>query len=210
MNNPVVIRKTLTWSLTFQWIVAALVACLLAWLTYSRGGWIPLLSGADLAVHEFGHMLVFWAPKLLLQIAGSYLQVALPLWLGMYLWLRHDRFAVILMGAWAAESLNNVSVYIYDATRMVLPLLGDDGSGEWHDWRNILTRLWWLDHTDGIAYTVRGLSVMVFAVALGLAVLWLVKAWREFREAGGRKIPEGTYPWGRPPNGRVDPTKRPQ
>ena len=59
------------------------------------------------------------------------------------------------MLAWAAESLNNVSVYIYDATRMVLPLLGDDGSGAGHDWHNILARLGLLEHTDGIAYTVR-------------------------------------------------------
>jgi hypothetical protein len=178
MNNPAVIGKNLTWKLTFQWIAAALVVGVLAWLTYSRGGWTPFLSGADLAVHEFGHMLVFWAPKLLLQVAGSYLQVALPLWLGMYFWLRHDRFAVILMGAWAAESLNNVSVYIYDATRMELPLLGDDGSGAAHDWHNILGELGLLPHTDAIAYAVRGFSCLFFAGALALAVWWWAQAQR--------------------------------
>ena len=82
------------------------------------------------------------------------------------------------MVAWAAESLNNVSVYIYDATRMVLPLVGDDGSGARHDWHNILGRPGLLEHTDTIAYTVRGLSGLLFGIALGLAFWWWVRAKR--------------------------------
>jgi hypothetical protein len=72
--------------------------------------------------------------------------------------------------AWAAESLNNVSVYVYDATRMVLPLFNDDGSGSGHDWHNILGELGLLGSTDTIAYLVRGLSAALFLVALGLTV----------------------------------------
>jgi hypothetical protein len=178
MNDQVAISKTPAWERTFQWIVAILVTCLLAWLTYSREGWVPLLSRADLGIHEFGHLIVFWAPQLLVQAAGSVLQVALPLCLGVYFWLRHDRLAVVLTVAWAAESLNNVSVYVYDATRMVLPLVGDDGSGAGHDWHNILGRLGLLEHTDGIAYTVRGLSCLLFAAAVGLAAWWWTKARR--------------------------------
>ena len=170
MNDRPVARMTLTWRLTFQWIVAALATGVLAWLTYSRNGWVPWRSNVDLGVHELGHMLSFWAPELLLQAAGSGLQVAVPLCFGIYFWWRRDRFAVVLMLAWAAESLNNVAVYIYDATRMVLPLLGDDGSGAGHDWHNILSRLGLLAHTDGIAYTVRILSGLLFVAALGLAV----------------------------------------
>jgi hypothetical protein len=191
MNYQLVSSKTLTWKLTFQWVVAILVTCLLAGLTYLRGGWVPLLSRADLGVHEFGHMLAFWAPELLLQLAGSFVQVALPLCIGAYFWWRHDRFAIVLMFAWAAESLNNVSVYVYDATRMALPLVGDDGSGAGHDWRNILGRLGLLERTDGIAYTVRGLSGLLFGVALGLAVWWWVKARRGAlgTREGGRSLP---------------------
>jgi hypothetical protein len=180
MNGQALTGKTLTWKLTFQWVAGILVTGLLAALTYSRAGWIPWLSNVDLGIHELGHMLTQWAPELLLQLAGSILQVAVPLCLGAYFWWRHDRLAVVLMAAWAAESLNNVSVYIYDATRMALPLLGDvDGSGAGHDWRNILTRLGLMDHTDAIAYTVRGLSGLLFAVAVGLAVWWWAKARRE-------------------------------
>ena len=159
------------WRRDLQWVVAVLVTLLLMWLTYSRGGWTPFLSGADLGVHEFGHLLTAWAPPLLCSLAGSFLQVAAPLGLGAYFWWRRDAFAVILCAAWAAENLNNVSVYLGDAQRMVLPLFGDDGSGAGHDWHNILGQLGWLGATDALANALRAASVCLFVVALGLAVL---------------------------------------
>ena len=163
------------WSTTLQWCLAALVTIALAGFTYAHNGWVPLLSYFDLGVHEFGHLLFFWAPDLMVWPAGSFLQVAGPLALAGYFLKRGDRFAVVLMVAWAAESLNNVSVYIGDAQRMVLPLFGDDGSGAGHDWHNILTRLDLLDSTDGIAGFVRFLSVLLFVAALGLAAWWFAK-----------------------------------
>ena len=164
--------------LTWQWVVAAAVTLGLAWLTYSGGGWIPLLSAFDLAVHEFGHLLTFWAPPLLCSLAGSLLQVAAPLALGGYFWWRRDEFAAILMVAWSAENLHNVSVYIGDAEAMLLPLFGDDGSGAGHDWHNILLELNALGATDQLALVVRTCSVMLFVVALGLAALGFSRARR--------------------------------
>ena len=162
---------TTSWGLTWQWVVAAAVAILLAWLTYSRAGWIPILSAFDLGVHEFGHLLTFWAPPILCSFAGSFLQVAAPLLLAGYFWWRRDQFAVILMVAWSAENLHNVSVYIADAQVMVLPLFGDDGSGAGHDWHNILLQLNALGATDQLALVVRTGSVIMFVLALGLAAL---------------------------------------
>jgi hypothetical protein len=146
--------------------------------TYSRGGWIPILSAFDLGVHEFGHLLTAWAPPLLCSLAGSVLQVAAPLALGVYFWWRRDHFAVILMVAWAAENLHNVSVYIADARVMVLPLFGDDGSGAGHDWHTILLRLNALEVTGQLALVVTTCSVILFITALGLAVLGFARARR--------------------------------
>jgi hypothetical protein len=166
------------WRTTLQWLVAAAIAGLLAFFTYAREGWVPILSSFDLGVHEFGHLLTFWAPELIAWPAGSVLQVAAPLGLAAYFWHRRDRFAVILMTAWAAESLHNVSVYIADSQRMVLALFGDDGAGSGHDWHNILMRLGWLDRTDAIAGFVSFLSILLFALALGLSAWWLVQSRR--------------------------------
>jgi len=169
---------TTPWRLTWQWVAAAAATAGLAWLTYSGGGWIPLLSAFDLAVHEFGHLLTFWAPPLLCSLAGSLLQVAAPLALGGYFWWRRDEFAAILMVAWSAENLHNVSVYIGDAEAMLLPLFGDDGSGAGHDWHNILLELNALGATDQLALVVMTCSVILFVVALGLAVLGFSRARR--------------------------------
>jgi hypothetical protein len=163
------------WGSTLQWCAAALLTVLLAVLTYSRGGWVPILSSFDLGVHEFGHMIFFWAPALMVQLAGSFLQIAAPLGLAGYFLWRGDRFAVVLMIAWAAESLNNVSVYIGDAQRMVLALFGDDGSGSGHDWHNILGRLGLLASTDPIAHFVRAVSALTFLAAFGLALWWFLR-----------------------------------
>lgn len=159
------------WLRTWQWVAAAVVTVALTWLTYSRDGWIPLLSAFDLAVHEFGHLLTLWAPALLCSVAGSALQIAAPLALAAYFWWRRDDLAVILMVAWAAENLHNVSVYVADAQVMALPLFGDDGSGAGHDWHNILLELGALGSADRLALVLKTASVMLFVVALGLATL---------------------------------------
>jgi hypothetical protein len=171
VDRPEPRPATSSWARTWQWVVAGGITILLAWLTYSRGGWIPVLSAFDLGVHEFGHLLTAWAPALLCSFAGSFLQVAAPLLLGAYFWWRRDYLAVILMVAWSAENLHNVSVYIADAQVMILPLFGDDGSGAGHDWHNILLALNALEATDQLALVVKTGSIILFIVALGLAAL---------------------------------------
>ena len=156
-------------AMALKWAAAAVVVLLVAWLSFTRGGWVPFLSGVDLGVHEFGHMIFMWAPALWMSFAGSLVQVAAPAALAGYFWWRRDRLAVVLMVAWVGMSLNNVSVYVHDATRMQLALFGDDGSGAGHDWRNILGGLGWLEHTDTITGLVRFGSVVAFLGALGLA-----------------------------------------
>jgi hypothetical protein len=157
----------------------------LAWLSFTRNGWVPFLSGVDLGVHEFGHMLLGWAPSLAVALAGSAVQVAAPAALAGYFWWRRDRLAVVLMVAWLGMSLNNVAVYVRDATRMELPLFGDDGSGAGHDWRNILGELGWLEHAEALAGLVRAASVLAFLAALALA------GWFARQDLGRR--PEPTY-----------------
>lgn len=162
-------------AVAMRWGTAAGLVMVLAWLSLTREGWVPFLSGVDLGVHEFGHLLLLWAPALWMSLAGSVLQVAAPAALAGYFWWRGDRFAVVLLAAWAGMSLNNVSVYINDATRMQLALFGDDGSGAGHDWRNILGELGWLEHTDTIATGVRILAVLAFGAALALAA-WFARS----------------------------------
>ncbi len=169
-------ERTDGWHRTWQWIWPRPSPSYWAGSRTRVEGWVPILSSFDLGVHEFGHLLTMWAPDLVVWPAGSFLQVAAPLGLAAYFLYRRDRFAVVLMVAWAAESLHNVSVYVSDAQAMVLPLFGDDGSGAGHDWHNILGRLDLLESTDAVAQLFLLGSVLLFVAALGLAAWWFVRA----------------------------------
>ncbi|MDH4139199.1 MAG: hypothetical protein OEV43_01355 [Coriobacteriia bacterium] len=163
------------WRNTLQWTFGLLAVTVMAYFTYARNGWVPLLSGVDLGIHEFGHMILMWGPPVVVWMAGSVLQMLVPAGLAVYFAVRRDMLAVILMCAWAAESLNNVGVYVYDATRLRLDLLGDDGSKMGHDWANILTELKLIPYTDQIAYAVRALSFVLFALAAFYAIRGFVR-----------------------------------
>ncbi len=159
------------------WALAAataLAVALLARATYAGDGWVPFLSGVDFGIHELGHLLFIWAPRPVMVLAGSVAQVAVPLGLAAYFWFgRRERHSAALMLGWAGASLNNVSVYIHDATRLALPLWGDfDGTAANHDWRYLLGPEVFdvLGATDAIAATVRGGSALLFVAALGLAL----------------------------------------
>jgi hypothetical protein len=177
-RRPAAAPKPTLWYMTLQWVVAAAITGALAWLTFATHGWIPILSPFDLVIHEIGHVLFVWAPTLLMQMGGSLGQVALPLVIAACFWWRRDDFAVSVLLAWAAESLHNVSIYVADAQDMLLPLVGDDGSGAGHDWHNVLGTLGWLESTDAIANAVRTASVLLFIVAVGLAALGFARARR--------------------------------
>lgn len=181
--------------------VAALAVGWLAWMTYTRDGWTPFLSFVDLGIHEFGHLLTMWAPMLVVASAGSVLQVAAPLGFAAYSGWRRDLFATALMLGWAAESLNNVSVYIYDATRLALPLWGDtDGSAAGHDWANILTKMRLIPQTDQIALTVRGFSVVLFVAAFAVIAFGALRPLLDARKAAALEARKARLPVRTPRN----------
>jgi hypothetical protein len=203
VGQPVAAPAPPRWLVAVRWGGALLVVLGLAWLSFTRNGWVPFLSGVDLGIHEFGHLLFLWAPFLVMAAAGSALQVAVPAALAGYFTWRGDRFAVVCMVAWLGVSLHNVSVYVRDATRMELPLFGDDGTGSGHDWRNILFELGMLDRTDSLADLVRALAVLAFAAGVALAAWW---AWHDLgrplapRQRALRHLP---VRWAAPPAAAV-------
>lgn len=179
-----------------------------AWLSLTRNGWVPFLSGVDLGVHEFGHMIFMWAPFLWMSCAGSLVQLAAPAGLAAYFGWRGDRVGVVLLLGWLGMSLNNVAVYLGDAQRMLLPLFGDDGSGAGHDWHNILGTLGLLEWTDALSAMVRAWSAMAFLAALGSAA-WFARG-DALRAASERTAQLGARSTSDPePGAAVDPDQAP-
>ncbi|MHB8707055.1 MAG: hypothetical protein ACYC77_11155 [Coriobacteriia bacterium] len=160
------------WDRRIQSVVAIALIVWIAAGTYTGDRWVFPLSYADLGFHELGHMLtMFWAPQPVVAFAGSFTQVAVPLGFAVYFhFVRKQPLATSHMVAWAGSSASNVAIYIADATRRVLPLLGgQDG----HDWAYLLGPgvLNALDATDAVAAGMQVFAAMLFASAVGVVVI---------------------------------------
>ncbi|MFV1989842.1 MAG: hypothetical protein ACC652_03780, partial [Acidimicrobiales bacterium] len=79
---------------------------------------VPLLWRFDLGVHELGHLIgyILPIPELAVAAAGSFTQVAVPLGLAVYFGVGfRNHVAGAVCVAWAAASLQDVSIYVGDA-----------------------------------------------------------------------------------------------
>jgi hypothetical protein len=116
-------------------LVAAVAGGAISWIGFVADRPVPLLDWFDLGVHEAGHLIAAWLPRLAMFLAGSVAQVAFPLVIAGYFWVRsRDAAAAGFCLAWAGTSAWDVSVYAADAVSQTLPLVG---GGE-HDWAYIL------------------------------------------------------------------------
>lgn len=144
--------------------------CLFGWVAFVRKAQVPLLSLVDLGFHELGHLVARPFPDLIMFMAGSVAQVAVPVGLAAYFLARKDRLAGALCLAWAATSARDVSVYIADAPFQRLELIGGQ-----HDWAFILGGHWdALDKAAPIAAAVRALGIGMLFAGFALCIWFLV------------------------------------
>ncbi len=146
--------------------MAAMVGCaLLGFFPFVRGMRVPLLGLFDLGIHELGHLLFVWAGDTVHFLAGSAIQVLVPLGLAGYFWLaRRDPAASALLVAWAGASTADVAVYVADAPFERLQLIGGE-----HDWAHLL-RTHDLMHLAGpLAAWTKGIGGLLVVGGMGLA-----------------------------------------
>jgi len=156
--------------------------------------WDPL-DDLNLAIHEAGHVLFQLTGEPGLTLGGSLFQVLVPLVFVGYFWYSKQRFAAAVVMSWVAVNLLNVSLYIGDATRQELPLLGGENSV--HDWWFLLTEWDLIDRTAEIARAVRAMGATAFATAGAGVIVW-------GRETGdGRRGVTVASPSCRPAGGRA-------
>jgi hypothetical protein len=155
-------------------VAAFAVIAWLAWFSYVRGERVPLLAGVDLGFHELGHLLMAWAPDQLAAVAGSVMQISVPLALAAYfMFARQEAAAGALMLGWAGTSAQNVSVYIADAPLQQLELIGGR-----HDWAFLLGPEAWnvMGSAGGIATAVWALGLLLLVGGFGVCAAAIVRA----------------------------------
>ena len=136
-----------------------------------------VFSGANLGVHEFGHILLGFDGEFLRIAGGTITQLAAPIICGVMFWRQPDYFALTLSGVWLATNLYNIAVYAADAQVLSLPLVSVGGGDAYHDWEYMLSTMGILGWSAGIAFIFR-LFAFIFMwgsiVAAGLMIRQMI------------------------------------
>jgi hypothetical protein len=171
-------------------ILLTLALIPLAWHAFhDEYGAVPMLSGVDLAIHEFGHVLFepFGIPFLgrtMVILGGSLTQVVFPLIFMLY-FLRNREGARDLHAAtvclwWSSMNLVSVAAYCADALPMKLMLISG-GTGqevEGHDWNQLLVGWRILRSATSIARAMTAVAWLMCVVSIGAG---LIAAWNSGR-----------------------------
>lgn len=157
---------------------AVAILLLVAWKVLARGisplpsGTIlAVLDGANLIFHEAGHVLLTFFGDFLQILGGSLMQVVIPSTCTVYFWLHEQRSSSAVTLFWTGESITNVAIYVADARRMELPLIGGD-----HDWNYLLGRLGLLNQAESLGRFVFFLGVITILLALALLISDLARS----------------------------------
>lgn len=127
------------------------------------------IDTVDLIIHEAGHPLFGLFGEWVGILGGSLMQLLVPLAFVGYFLVRYDLFAAGVVGMWLAQSLTNVSVYVGDAAKMALSLLG--GEAVIHDWNYLLSSIGLLDHATLLSNLVHAAAFVVFSASVWCVLL---------------------------------------
>ncbi len=131
-------------------------------------------GGITLAFHEAGHMIFAGLGNTMMLLGGSIMQVLVPLVAAVYLLVRQgDYFGFGVGACWLSYALWELALYIWDAAREELPLVGFSDDPQ-HDWGTLLTQWGILNSCDTIAFVVRVLATLIWggAIVLGAWLCW--------------------------------------
>jgi hypothetical protein len=130
------------------------------------------LDGANLIFHEAGHVLFLPFGEFLQYLGGSLTQVAIPVICAIYFFLHDQRSALAVTLFWTGESISNVAIYIADARRLELPLIGGD-----HDWNYLLDHLNLLSQAESIGRLAFVLGVILILGSLVTLISDFIRRW---------------------------------
>ncbi len=159
------------------------VLLILSWKVFARGVsveppglFLTIIDGANLIFHEAGHVILLPFGEFVHYLGGSLTQIVVPAICAAYFWLHEQRGSAAVALFWTGESITNVAIYVADARRMELPLIGGD-----HDWNYLLDALNLLNRAESLGRFVFVLGLLTILFSLVLLITDLVRAWSQAR-----------------------------
>lgn len=127
-----------------------------------------VLSGMyfiNFGVHEASHIVLMWAPTIMVAAAGSIGEVSFTLLLLAATLKAKAYFATVFTGLWVMLGFMSAGRYMADARTQALPLIGP-GETIQHDWNYVFTQLGWLSSDTVIGGIVMGIGILIGAVSI--------------------------------------------
>jgi len=124
------------------------------------------LDNVDLIPHEAGHLLFSWFGEFIMVLGGTLGQLSVPVAIGVYFYLRKERYSAAVALFWLGQNFLNVSRYVKDAQAMDMPLVSLGGGDSIHDWNYLLQKMNLLRHDHAVGNTVLGLGLLIMMVSV--------------------------------------------
>jgi hypothetical protein len=151
--------------------ISVIAVCLYFWYyLFTYTDW-HFIDGANLVFHEAGHSIFFFLGDFLRILAGSGLQIILPAVISIYFFYNRQKISGALCILWVGQNLLNVSIYVGDAIKMELALVG--GENVVHDWNYLLSSLGILKYTSTLSSVIYflGFFTILAGTILSLSLL---------------------------------------
>lgn len=139
------------------------------WLSYilftagvylvSIRGTYTFLDFIDLLIHEPGHLIFSLFGQFAQFLGGTLLQILLPLSMAILFFIKGSKYWSQLFLFWLGHNFINISVYVDDANKMKLKIIGGA-----HDWNWILNRIGLIEFAEEIGLIFVGLSIITFII----------------------------------------------
>ncbi len=124
----------------------------------NRGNY-TFLDFVDLLIHEPGHLIFGLFGEFAQFFGGTLMQIFLPLMMAIMFFIKGKKLLTQLFLFWLGHNFINISVYVDDANKMKLKIIGGI-----HDWNWILNQIGLIEYSTEIGYLFVVLSILTFIV----------------------------------------------
>jgi hypothetical protein len=171
--------EKLEWQPVASPSLLGVLALALAGLWFGNHGerWFPLLDGANLLFHEFGHPLFGLFSARLAVYGGTLAQFIFPLAAAFEFHRRRATCSFAVCMVWLFQNLFGIARYMADARAKLLPLVGGRDPEDAHDWAEILSRWGMLQADTRLA----GLVTAIGWLGILACCTWLARRWMSDR-----------------------------
>lgn len=122
-------------------------------------GTYTFLDLIDLLIHEPGHLIFGLFGEFVKFLGGTLMQILLPLLMVVVSFIKGWKYTTQLFLFWLGHNFINISVYVDDANKMKLHIIGG-----MHDWNWMLNKIGLIDYAEELGLVFVGLSVLTFII----------------------------------------------